>query len=115
MNVVFEVKVQVGNESVGSLNTSSAGYNLIKIQLFIILSYEHLTATRNRSCADDLCNFDLREFNQPIKMLRTSNIESLQLSRFGKLRFDWLTKEVICAVRSSYEELYFNQNTLDDD
>jgi len=36
-------------------------FNLIKIQLFIILSYKHLTAAiiRSCSCADDLCNFHL--------------------------------------------------------
>jgi len=29
-------------------------HNLIKIQLFIILSYEDLTVAHSRSCADDL-------------------------------------------------------------
>jgi len=29
-------------------------HNLIKIQLFIILSYEDLTTTHSGSCADDL-------------------------------------------------------------
>jgi len=46
-----------------------------------------MAAARSRSCADD----HLREFHQSIKMLGTRNFESLQLSEFGKLRFDWLT------------------------
>jgi len=57
--------------------------NLIKIQLFIILSYEDLTTTHRGSCADDL-------YRLPIK---------LQLTRFRKWKalkvacmeyFDWL-------------------------
>jgi len=50
-----------------------------------------------RSCADDLCYFHLREFHQPIKILHTSNFESVPLSESGKLRFDWLTIKVICT------------------
>jgi len=38
---------------------------LFKIQLFTVLSYEHLTAVRSRSCTDDLYNFHIREFQQP--------------------------------------------------
>jgi len=34
--------------------SSRASGNLIKIQLFIILLYEDLTATHSGSCADDL-------------------------------------------------------------
>jgi len=67
------------------------GNNLIKIQLFIILLYEHLTVACIRSCAD-LCSFCLREFHHPIKMF-----ESFQLSEVGKSIFDWLTKKVICT------------------
>jgi len=63
--------------------------SLIKIQLFIIPSYEDLTATHRRSCADDLYYFHLREFHQPIKTLHTSNFQSFSLSESGKLRFDW--------------------------
>jgi len=33
---------------------AKCNFNLIKIQLFIILSYEDLTAAHRRSCADDL-------------------------------------------------------------
>jgi len=93
--------------------------NLIKIQLFVILSYKDLTVALRRSCADDLCNFQLGEFHQPIKMFHTSNFESLQLSESGKLRFDWLTIKVICTwpptghcqifIWSYNEEMYFNQ------
>jgi len=72
-------------------------YNLIKIQLFMILSYENLTAAHMRSCADDLRNFHLRELHQPIKMLHASTFESFPLSESGKLRFDWLTIKVICT------------------
>jgi len=88
--------------------------NLIKIQSFIIQSYEHLTVARSRSCADDLCNFHLREFHQPIKMIRTCNFEILhtsnserfQLSEFSKLRFDRLTIKVICTWPSYYGPLF---------
>jgi len=38
---------------------------LIKIQLFVVLSYENLRAARSWSCADELCNFHLRGFHQP--------------------------------------------------
>jgi len=63
-----------------------------------MLSYEDLTAARNRSSADDLCNFHLREFHQPTKMLFRNNFESFQLTESGiKLRFDWLTIKVICT------------------
>jgi len=44
------------------------GGNLIKIHLFIILSYEDLTVTHSGSCADDL-------YHLPIKS---------QLTRFRK-------------------------------
>jgi len=70
--------------------------NLIKIQFFSILSYEDLTVTR-RSCADDLCNFHLREFHQSIKMFHTSNFEIFSLSESGKLIFYWMTIKVICT------------------
>jgi len=65
--------------------------NLIKIQLFIILSYEDLKATHRRPCADDLCYFHLREFHQPIKIhvLHTSTFQSFPLSESDKLRYDW--------------------------
>jgi len=54
--------------------------NLIKIQLFIILLYEDLTAVHSRSCADDFCNFH----------------RSVQAGR-------------IIGVLLYNEELYFNQ------
>jgi len=38
-----------------------------------LCSFIKRTMARRRSCANDLCNFNLREFHQPIKMLHTSN------------------------------------------
>jgi len=73
-------------------------FNLIKIQLFIILSYEHLTAAHSRSCADDL-------FHLPIKS---------QLTKFRKLKalkfscteyFDWLMEFPEKLQRSSAHDL----------
>jgi len=48
------------------MDVGVARTNLIKIQLFVILSYEDLTPTHRRSCADDLCYFHLMEFHQPL-------------------------------------------------
>jgi len=92
--LIVTVLVCSDNVVVGNLHQCDLGLipgvrNLIKIQLFIILSYEDLTAAHRRSCADDLY-FHLREFHQPIKILHTSKFESFPLSESGKLRFDWL-------------------------
>jgi len=83
--------------SLTDIHVNSLHRKPIWLQLFIIPSYEHLTAARSRSCTDDLCNVHLREFHHPIKMFRTNNVESFQLSEFGKQRFDWLTKNIICT------------------
>jgi len=63
----------------------SYDFNRIKIQLFIILSYEDLTATHNVSCADDL-------YRLPIKAQLTGFRKWKALKVTGMEHFDWLVK-----------------------
>jgi len=72
------IKMQV---SLGDINKHKDGYIVTHLitalhYTIILLSHEDLTAAHRRSCADDLCNFYLGEFHQPIKMLHTSNLRA---------------------------------------
>jgi len=49
--ISYNIIIQISNIYVDF--QSEINFNLIKIQLFIILSYEDLTAARSRPCAGD--------------------------------------------------------------
>jgi len=88
-NVAFLVSVQHYN-------------NIITIVHYTILSYEHPTAARRRSRADDICN-SISEF-QSIKMLRATSFDYVVFgvfcfffSRFNTPDYDKFIGKSKCA------------------